>query len=81
MLEVSVGSYDPDPRWRHAGGAEDWVVWCEACQTVDDDGERMMACDVCGVWKHTRCVGGWVGRSGQWSLHSKSLLGWGEAQV
>lgn len=21
----------------------------------DDDGERMIACDVCGVWSHTRC--------------------------
>ena len=32
-------------------------VYCDACGTVDDDGERMMACDVCNVWKHTRCVG------------------------
>lgn len=30
-------------------------VWCEACGTFDDDGERMVACDACGVWKHTRC--------------------------
>ena len=32
-------------------------VWCEDCNTFDDDGERMMACDECGVWKHTRCMG------------------------
>jgi hypothetical protein len=24
---------------------------------ADDDGERMVACDACGVWKHTRCEG------------------------
>ena len=32
-------------------------VWCECCRTADDDGERMMACDMCGIWKHTRCCG------------------------
>jgi hypothetical protein len=32
-------------------------VWCETCGTTDDDGERMVACDVCGIWKHTRCCG------------------------
>eukprot|EP00955_Chlamydomonas_euryale_P095256 364926-Chlamydomonas_euryale.AAC.5 len=32
-------------------------VWCEVCGTTDDDGERMVACDQCGIWKHTRCCG------------------------
>lgn len=26
LLFVEVGGFDPDPQWRHAGGAEDWVV-------------------------------------------------------
>ena len=39
-----------------AGGIENWVVACK-CGTLDDDGERMAACDVCGVWMHTRCQG------------------------
>jgi hypothetical protein len=34
-----------------------WQVWCEGCGATDDDGERMVACDECGVWKHTRCCG------------------------
>lgn len=32
------------------------MVRCE-CGARDDDGERMMACDICEVWKHTRCCG------------------------
>lgn len=40
----------------NAGGFEDWVVSCR-CGTRIDDGERMVACDVCGVWMHTRCHG------------------------
>ncbi|CAN0897401.1 PHD finger protein MALE MEIOCYTE DEATH 1 [Linum grandiflorum] len=38
------------------GGGENWRVKCE-CGAQDDDGERMVACDVCEVWQHTRCVG------------------------
>ncbi|KAL9166768.1 hypothetical protein ABFS82_05G052300 [Erythranthe guttata] len=26
------------------------------CGAKEDDGERMVACDVCQVWQHTRCV-------------------------
>jgi hypothetical protein len=48
---------DPAPAWRHAGGVEDWVVACPACGTTDDDGARMVACDACGAWVHTRCLG------------------------
>jgi hypothetical protein len=32
-------------------------VLCDTCGTQDDDGERMIACDVCGIWMHTRCSG------------------------
>lgn len=42
--------------WRFEGGVEQWVVGC-ACGTKDDDGERMVACDVCHEWHHTRCNG------------------------
>ncbi|KAJ4799242.1 PHD finger protein [Rhynchospora pubera] len=37
-------------------GLENWVVDC-SCGARDDDGERMLACDRCGVWQHTRCSG------------------------
>ncbi|XP_050382595.1 PHD finger protein At1g33420-like [Argentina anserina] len=37
-------------------GLEGWTVEC-SCGAKDDDGERMMACDRCGVWRHTRCSG------------------------
>ena len=37
-------------------GTENWTVDC-SCGARDDDGERMLACDGCGVWQHTRCSG------------------------
>ncbi|MQL86386.1 hypothetical protein Taro_018909 [Colocasia esculenta] len=40
----------------YEGGRESWTVRC-SCGTRDDDGERMVACDVCEVWQHTRCAG------------------------
>ena len=40
----------------HVGGLEDWIVDC-ICGTKDDDGERMVECDRCGRWVHTRCYG------------------------
>lgn len=43
-------------RFRSERGIERWTVEC-GCGARDDDGERMLACDVCGVWQHTRCVG------------------------
>eukprot|EP01043_Picozoa_sp_COSAG02_P011868 COSAG02_NODE_444_length_22204_cov_21.041167_8_plen_218_part_00 len=34
------------------------MVSCRCvCGTVTDDGERMVACDKCGNWLHTRCIG------------------------
>ncbi|XP_028805632.1 PHD finger protein At1g33420 [Neltuma alba] len=37
-------------------GIGKWTVDC-SCGAKDDDGERMLACDICGVWRHTRCSG------------------------
>ena len=42
--------------FKYEGGAENWKVNCE-CGAVDDDGERMIACDICEVWQHTACSG------------------------
>lgn len=43
-------------RFRAERGTETWTVDC-ICGAKDDDGERMLACDRCNVWQHTRCVG------------------------
>jgi len=40
----------------HVGGLEDWIVDC-ICGTKDDDGERMVECERCNRWVHTRCYG------------------------
>mmetsp|Transcript_6229 Transcript_6229/g.15147 ORF Transcript_6229/g.15147 Transcript_6229/m.15147 type:complete len:249 (+) Transcript_6229:103-849(+) len=40
----------------HIGGLEDWIVDC-LCGTKDDDGERMVECERCSNWVHTRCYG------------------------
>lgn len=37
-------------------GPNSHAVDC-ACGAKDDDGERMVSCDICEVWQHTRCVG------------------------
>ncbi|GMH19226.1 hypothetical protein Nepgr_021067 [Nepenthes gracilis] len=41
---------------RYEGGPDNWTVKCE-CGARDDDGERMVSCDICEVWQHTRCSG------------------------
>lgn len=43
-------------KFRVERGIERWTVSC-ICGAKDDDGERMLACDVCEVWQHTRCSG------------------------
>ncbi|TQD72213.1 hypothetical protein C1H46_042252 [Malus baccata] len=43
-------------KFRMERGTERWTVDC-TCGAKDDDGERMLACDCCGVWRHTRCTG------------------------
>ncbi|CAK7326869.1 unnamed protein product [Dovyalis caffra] len=32
------------------------VIDC-GCGAEEDDGERMLSCDICEVWQHSRCVG------------------------
>ncbi|KAI3886124.1 hypothetical protein MKW92_046171 [Papaver armeniacum] len=41
---------------KYEGGVDSWTVDC-SCGAKDDDGERMVACDICEVWQHTRCSG------------------------
>ncbi|OMO57174.1 Zinc finger, PHD-type [Corchorus olitorius] len=53
---VRASGIELDSKLRHEGGAENWIVRCE-CGAQDDDGERMVACDICEVWQHTRCCG------------------------
>ncbi|XP_065878712.1 PHD finger protein At1g33420-like isoform X2 [Euphorbia lathyris] len=43
-------------QFRMERGTERWTVDC-TCGAKDDDGEKMLACDNCGVWQHTRCAG------------------------
>ncbi|KAM7256784.1 hypothetical protein ACFE04_012525 [Oxalis oulophora] len=43
-------------QFRKERGTEEWTVDC-ICGAIDDDGERMLACDTCEVWQHTRCAG------------------------
>lgn len=38
-------------------GPSNYVVDCTTCGAKDDDGERMICCDICEIWQHTRCVG------------------------
>ncbi|KFK41037.1 hypothetical protein AALP_AA2G077200 [Arabis alpina] len=45
-----------ESKLKFQGGCDTWMVKC-VCRARDDDGERMVACDVCEVWQHTRCCG------------------------
>jgi len=51
-----TGDYRRIVQFRMERGLENWTVDC-SCGAKDDDGERMLACDICGVWQHTRCSG------------------------
>lgn len=53
-IVVQGSGVDAGSELRYEGGSDNWVVDCP-CGTKDDDGERMIACDVCEVWQHTRC--------------------------
>ena len=55
-LHVRGSGKDIENRLSYQGGADNWMVRCE-CGAQDDDGERMVACDICEVWQHTRCCG------------------------
>ncbi|KAF3793799.1 PHD finger protein MALE STERILITY 1 [Nymphaea thermarum] len=39
----------------YESGGDERVVYC-SCGAKEDDGERMVCCDVCEVWQHTRCA-------------------------
>ncbi|KAG0501961.1 hypothetical protein HPP92_002033 [Vanilla planifolia] len=56
VVVVSGESADLDCDLRYEGGMDTWAVGC-ACGAQDDDGERMVECDGCEVWHHTRCIG------------------------
>ncbi|TKY49871.1 PHD finger protein [Spatholobus suberectus] len=43
-------------RFRMEKGTEAWKVDCP-CGAKNDDGERMLECENCGVWQHNRCTG------------------------
>ncbi|KAJ4762651.1 hypothetical protein LUZ62_073026 [Rhynchospora pubera] len=47
---------DLESTLRYEGGDDMGTVDCW-CGAREDDGERMVACDVCATWHHTRCVG------------------------
>ncbi|EAZ17917.1 hypothetical protein OsJ_33464 [Oryza sativa Japonica Group] len=42
--------------YRMERGVDKWTVKC-SCGATDDDGERMLSCDTCHMWMHTRCAG------------------------
>ena len=56
IIDVRGHMFRPELELRHSGGIEDWEVLCR-CGTRDDDGARMLCCDSCSVWMHTRCAG------------------------
>lgn len=37
-------------------GLNNRVIDCP-CRAKDDDGERMISCDICELWQHSRCAG------------------------
>ncbi|XP_009789304.1 PHD finger protein MALE MEIOCYTE DEATH 1 [Nicotiana sylvestris] len=47
---------DLESELKNEGGADNWTVNCR-CGARDDDGERMVSCDICEIWQHTRCCG------------------------
>ncbi|XWS21716.1 hypothetical protein CRYUN_Cryun30bG0078500 [Craigia yunnanensis] len=49
---VRGSGIDLDSSLRHEAGADNWIMRCK-CGARDDDGERMVACDICEVWQHT----------------------------
>ncbi|KAM1189729.1 hypothetical protein ACFX2J_025372 [Malus domestica] len=55
-VAVRGSGIDLDTPLRYEGGSDIWIVSCD-CGATDDDGERMVACDLCEVWQHTRCRG------------------------
>lgn len=55
-IKGTCPSRHANSQFRTERGKERWTVDC-MCGAKDDDGEKMLACDACGVWQHTRCAG------------------------
>ncbi|XP_021864018.1 PHD finger protein MALE MEIOCYTE DEATH 1 [Spinacia oleracea] len=55
-LGVRGSGIDLNSELRYEGGTDNWTVRC-SCGATDDDGERMVSCDICEAWQHTRCTG------------------------
>lgn len=55
-LYMRGNGIDSNTEFWYEKGPDNWKVRCE-CGAADDDGERMIACDTCEVWQHTRCNG------------------------
>ncbi|KAK8959254.1 PHD finger protein MALE STERILITY 1 [Platanthera guangdongensis] len=57
-MVVVEGRKDDDEEIRFEEGRGDEVVVVVdcVCGAKEEDGERMVRCDVCEVWQHTRCV-------------------------
>ncbi|KAF6146540.1 hypothetical protein GIB67_008826, partial [Kingdonia uniflora] len=51
---VRGSGMDLESKLTYEGGSDSWTVDC-SCGAKDDDGERMVSCDICEVWQHTRC--------------------------
>ncbi|MCL7024433.1 hypothetical protein MKW94_024072 [Papaver nudicaule] len=56
IIWVLGDGHEGSDQLKYQGGAETWTVNC-SCGAKDDDGERMVACDICSSWQHTRCSG------------------------
>lgn len=41
---------------KYESGVDNWTVRCK-CVAQYDDGERIVACDICEIWHHSRCSG------------------------
>ncbi|KAH7849367.1 hypothetical protein Vadar_016836 [Vaccinium darrowii] len=54
--EIRAKGFGIDSGLMYESGVENWTVRCR-CGARDDDGERMVACDICEIWQHTRCCG------------------------
>eukprot|EP01025_Chloroclados_australasicus_P010315 TRINITY_DN14146_c1_g1_i1.p2 TRINITY_DN14146_c1_g1~~TRINITY_DN14146_c1_g1_i1.p2 ORF type:complete len:206 (+),score=21.49 TRINITY_DN14146_c1_g1_i1:73-618(+) len=55
-VDVFMDDINYDLQFRFSGGWDVCRTQC-VCGIIDDDGARMIQCDRCGTWMHTRCVG------------------------
>eukprot|EP01026_Neomeris_dumetosa_P063055 TRINITY_DN59811_c1_g1_i15.p1 TRINITY_DN59811_c1_g1~~TRINITY_DN59811_c1_g1_i15.p1 ORF type:complete len:430 (-),score=58.40 TRINITY_DN59811_c1_g1_i15:477-1766(-) len=55
-LEVEMDNTNYDLKLRFSGGYDECTTQC-SCGIIDDDGARMIQCELCNAWMHTRCMG------------------------